>query len=675
MSRCAQLHPITTREDYCQRQYHKNTPTRKRESVQTKSIQDVFVQALVTAGSCSQHREQKRVLFCGARDTSSTRSYRRSRSKDIQSRSFSTQASPRRATLTSAEPERPRDNEEGEISKDEYKGLLDQYSDDEFKYRSIRSRDDAEATRLAERPAKSLKPAKKQHYSLAPRLFLTPEQEEGWAYKHRRVIPPPENEEHAKNLRALHKLLQGGLGTVPHKSLWQAWGRLLTPRAKYVPDSDMKKFFRHLSWVEFRSSREAMRRFFALIDECMDEGVRLNKGAWTSAMAYAGKWVRNVGSEEVKAAIETWMRMEQEGHRANHYTFHVLTDVAIRAGRFALVDTLFSEMKARKIPVNRHFRTTLIYYAGKRGDSNAVRQAFQELVDAGELVDTLVMNVVIQSLLRAGEPAAAESTFSRMKALHQEKFGALRPSDWRERRRLDQFLDKSGATLRQQKEQHQQSFFGAPFSIDDKREEIQRVTPIAPDADTYSIFIKYHARTTGDLHKIRKLLEESSGLGHHIYGGVYFNILRGFVHHGGYRHSAWNRTSLEELWREILAECIASPPRPPAMGSADDEHYAFDALGPIPVELTTQDPDTQTDENEAELMQETPEMMRSVYFTRTVAYDVLHAFYKCTGPRRVSQVWQEILARWTDASEDDKEQVQKLVDKMLVANGMYNVPR
>lgn len=624
----------------------------------------------MTAGSCSKHREQKRVPFCRIRDAYSLRTSRRT-----QCRSFSTQASPRRAASTPAEAERPKNFEEGDISKDEYKGLIDRYSDDEFKYRSNDSRDDADATRLAEDQAKSLKPAKKRHYTLAPRLFLTAEQEEGSAYKYRRFIPPPENEEHAENLRALHNLLQSRLGTVPHKALWQAWGKLLTPRAKYVPDSDMKKFFRHLSWVEFRSSREAMKRFFALIDECMDEGVRLNQGAWTSAMAYAGKWVRNVSSEEIKAAIETWMRMEQEGHRANHYTFHVLTDVAIRAGRFALVDTLFAEMKARKIPVNRHFRTTLIYYAGKRGDSNAVRQAFQELVDAGEIVDTLVMNVVIQSLLRAGEPAAAESTFLRMKALHQEKYGALRPSDWRERRLLDQFLDKSGAMLRKRKEQHQQSFFGAPFSVDDKREEIQGVTPIAPDADTYSILIKYHARTTGDLYKIRKLLEESRSLGHHIYGGVYFNILRGFVHHGGYRHSAWNRTSLEELWKEILAECTVSSLLPLATVPVDEEHYAFDALGPIPVEPTTQDSNTRFDENEAELMEETPEMMRSVYFTRTVAYDVLHAFYKCTGPRRVSQVWQEILARWTDASEDDKEQVQKLVDKMVVANGRYNIPR
>lgn len=604
------------------------------------SFEDLFIRSLVAAGSCRQHRREH--AWSGTtRWKAPTRS--------LQKRWLSSQPPNKsNAPISAYVPSLP------EISKEEYKGLVDTYHTD-------------------------VEPARKHQdfYRLAPRLVATPFEELSLAPGQRQALPP-EDDQHAAEIKRLTYLLRRPLGRVSHDHLWDVYQNLRSPRPRYLEDAAFARFFRQLSWIPFKDSETTMRRYFALLDECIGEGVYLSRQIWNDAINFAGRWLRRATSDEVKVAVETWMRMEKAGHEADHVTFNILFGVAVRAGRYALADTIYAELKARDLTINRYFRASLIHYAGVKRDGDGVRQAFRDLVNAGEVVDTTVMNCVILSLIRSGEAAAAENVFFRMKALHEDKFGVAALRDWRRKKELATVLNKTGHDLQQEKEKHESSFFGASFSADDRREEIQKVTPIAPDATTYGLLIKHHAYTSGNLENIRQLLEEMTENGHHIHGSVYVHILRGFWIHGGYAFSAWNRKRLEDFWVEIVnatmpsfaaSEVVASPEGP--QKSEDEVEHHSDMLGAMLFDQQQSQPQEEQPILQEHDTTEIPELDRPTYFAKGLAMAAVHAFYKCTGSKRMLEVWDEILARWEHPPVDERERVQDAVDRMLRQDSIY----
>ncbi|EME84315.1 uncharacterized protein MYCFIDRAFT_110055, partial [Pseudocercospora fijiensis CIRAD86] len=339
----------------------------------------------------------------------------------------------------------------------------------------------------------------------------------------------------------------------------------------------------------------AMQRYFQVLNDCLAENVRIEINQWSTAISFAGRCVRHLTNNEIRRAIETWMHMEQHGHAADHVTFNILFDVAIKAGRFALADTIFNEIKSRDMPLDRWARGSLIYYAGLRREGDSVRKAFKDFVESGEIVDTKIMNCVVVSLLRSGEPSAAEHVFERMKSLHHDKFGTRSLSDWRATKEMKILLNQTAKQLRKEKQKHETTFFGAPFASDQKRDEIQKAAPIAPDAETYMILINYHACRSGDIDKIWDLMEEMREHEFRPHGSTYLYLLRGFHAHGGYPFSAWNHRRLEETWQEAVRFCSPN---------------------------------------------------RTVYMTTSFGIAAIRAFYHCMGRKRMLAVWEELRTRW-----------------------------
>jgi hypothetical protein len=62
---------------------------------------------------------------------------------------------------------------------------------------------------------------------------------------------------------------------------------------------------------------------------------------------------------------------------------------------------------------------------------------------------------------------------------------------------------------------------------------------------------------------------------------------------------------------------------------------------------------------------------RPPYFTLNLARVVIHAFYKCAGRKRMLQVWAEIQERWTDMTADDKTDLQRHVNRLVVDDSRY----
>lgn len=490
------------------------------------------------------------------------------------------------------------------------------------------------------------------YFPLAPRLVLTPEQEARPDHAPRDILPPIDAQ-HAQQIEELWtKLRVAGRSYTDRRRCWILYQALPSPRPRYLEDKFLRKLLYILGLVEFKTLVN-YERYFSVVDEWLAEGVPLTVKEWNKAISFAGRWVRRSSNHELRTAVETWMRMEKQGAIPNKATFNILFDVAVRAGRFALADTIYKELAARGLREDRYLRTGLIFYAGIRGDGDAVRQAFRDLVNAGEIVDTAVMNCVMRSLILCGEMASAEDVFDKMKLLHHTKFGVEGPRNWRERRLLGKHLEKVAYELQMEREEHEASFFGSTFSTELKKEEAQRAAPIHPNDRSYQILIQHHAHRTGDWERVCQLMAEMREEGWHVHGKIYVAIWYGFWHHGGYVEATWSRKRLEALWEEFLG-IVQAPPNPKYSLHASD--LEADEGG--------------EEEWDAEAADVSNEHLPP-YFTPRMAIAILSAFYRCAGAKRMLQVWEQIQHRWPEMSAQDEARVQRVVRRFRAEDDMY----
>ena len=268
---------------------------------------------------------------------------------------------------------------------------------------------------------------------------------------------------------------------------------------------------------------------------------------WNSAIAFCGQCFSHVHSGEVEKALITWKEMENEANvESNVVTFNILFDMAAKAGKFVLADMILKEMDTRGLQYNRYFRVGNIYYNGLRGDGDGVRRAYRELVDAREIVDTVVMNCVIAALISAGELASAENVYDRMKHMLSSHTGTRLPArrTWQDTRNLGRIFDRFARNTRQN-----------DFSKKDQARLalLKEQISIVPNIHTYAIFIEHYAWHTGDLHRISALLNEMQILGVAIQGRIFLKLFKGFSKHGGNAFTAWTPQRLKSVWNSLLA--------------------------------------------------------------------------------------------------------------------------
>ena len=639
-----------------------------------RSFEDVFITSLVAAGTCEQHAPL-RMTRCKEQCGLASRAHGDGALGHHQRRDLFTTARSQQTLAVAVVPEQEAELEPEphfDISQEEYKGLVNTYGSPSEMW----ERPGYIRPRHYTAPKLSV-PA--THVPLAPRLVISPEKEDKPPYVPRQILQPEDSIQEGRILK-LENLLCQPPGSVSHKTLWNLYKKIQPPRPRYLSDETLRSLLRHLTWAEYKHAPSASERYFALMDECMEEGVPLSIAEWSSAISFAGRSIRRGTTEEVKRAIEMWMRMENTGLQATSVTFTILFDIAVKAGRFALADTIHNELKARDMELNRYFRASMIYYAGLVGDGEAVRRAFNQLVEAGEIVDTAVMNCVILSLIRAGEAPAAEHVFARMKLLHETKFGTKGSNDWREQKELSRLLDQTARRLREERKAHEATFFGGQHSADDRKEEVQKASPIAPNAKTYRTLLHYHIKASGDMERVQELLAEMKGAGFAVHGSVYANLFWGFEKHGGYAFTSWLPSMLEGYWRDFLQASEGCPAKNAGKRLLDDpagDNLTLEELEASMNEdvdegyyssVSSESSDSESeagDEDDERFLPDEAEQNRSPYFTSMLATGVVRAYYKCLGRNKMLEVWEEIKVRWKDMTKDEREGLQDVVDRRL----------
>ena len=375
---------------------------------------------------------------------------------------------------------------------------------------------------------------------------------------------------------------------LPPESIYGLYCRIPRPGVAYLSERVIRMLLHSLSVVE-EETEFAMLRYLAVLDDMKTANKPLLCREWTSAMVLTGRCVRKTSAAEIESLLHLWRKMEQEANiEPSSVTFNVLFDVAVKAGKYALAEVLFKEMKNRNLRLNREFRTGYILYQGLRGNGEGVKMAYRELVSAGEIVDTTVLNCVITSLIAVGEISGAELVFQRMKALYFSKLDArLFPKDWRNVKDLSFLLNVAAEKYREDAS---------------TRQKVQDSVPIAPNSDTYRILARYHAYHSGNLDRITELVGEMLEFRLSIDRPMYFLLFKGFQIHGGLRYSAWTKARLEGLWASYKETLMLDPEK----------------------------------------------LSMQTYF----AVAVLLAFQKSIGDYRAREVWEELTKLWKPVQND-----------------------
>ncbi|THC99848.1 hypothetical protein EYZ11_000660 [Aspergillus tanneri] len=298
------------------------------------------------------------------------------------------------------------------------------------------------------------------------------------------------------------------------------------------------------------------RRYLALVEDMIVAKLPMSRSLWSSAIHLAGRASGRVIKADLVRSIGIWQQMEHVGGiKADSVVFTILFDIAIKAGQFTVADRLLEEMAKRNISFGRSGKVSKMYYYGMLHDADGIHRMFDEFVSSGEIVDTVVLNCLLVSFLRAGEVKTAEELYRRM--IHGQKleepshsFGPSYASgliDYRAKsKQVNRVLQLSQALKDR---------------LPDHHRVLQEAFPMVPDTRTFHIFLSYHAYQTGSLESFMSILKDMET----IYtipprGMIYLLLFDGFAHHGR-KKKAWTAERLQETWRAYLAVLYESKAR------------------------------------------------------------------------------------------------------------------
>jgi pentatricopeptide repeat protein len=353
---------------------------------------------------------------------------------------------------------------------------------------------------------------------------------------------PPRHTDDITHIAALEKLLADEEAS--HDKVFEAYKRLQSPGVVYLRTITIRALLHHLAIVE-RPTPIASQRFLSILDDMKTAHIHIIRSEWNSAMHLAGRAMGKVSADDLQSSLHLWREMEtRAGIKGGYVTFNILFSVAVKAGKYSLAETFMKEMQARNLPMHRHYRVSLLYYYGVLQNGNAVRKTYQELVAAGDIVDTVVLNAVIAALLRAGEPAAAEHVFERMKRLHASRSTPAPGHQffnktWRDRRVLGLHFKHEAKRLRRENK-------------DEELKLLQDFAPVAPDARTYGILIRHHSGVVGNFDRVNELLAEMKMNSVLLDGTIFIVVFHGFNTFGGVRYTSWTASKLDKIWQRYL---------------------------------------------------------------------------------------------------------------------------
>jgi len=319
-------------------------------------------------------------------------------------------------------------------------------------------------------------------------------------------------------------------------ALWDLYQNIPEPRPTRIPHRIRHELLAALASVE-RKDHKSMLKYFAVVADIKNCGLALTQSEWNNAMSFAARYVHTTKESEVEAVLQLWRHMQKESNlKADQITFNILFNTAAKAGKFALAEMTFKEMTRRGIQYDRYDHTALIHFFGLQKDSAGVRVAYRAMVEAGEIIDTVVLNCVIAGFLRCGEEVSAEYVYEKMKASNKD----LSVIPHRDRTMAKAIT----AALKM--------FSNMAKKNPEMLPHFQRVALTVPDLNTFRILIHHYGEVLGDYSKVVQLLDEMKYFRVPLHTAIFQALFKSYARHG-HSTSDWNASSLENVWQAFLA--------------------------------------------------------------------------------------------------------------------------
>jgi pentatricopeptide repeat protein len=393
---------------------------------------------------------------------------------------------------------------------------------------------------------------------------------------------------------AVNTRLSGKRDTVDLDRIYEIYKRLPEPRIPYLLGRFRHRLLKALGQPAQKNSK-SMLRYFAVLADVKNCGIAVSKAEWNCAISFASRYVAVSTEAETESALKLWREMEVgAGIKATDVTFNILFDVASKAGNFTLAEMIYREMENRGHRPNRYHYVSLIHFFGLKMDSGGIRAAYAEMVNAGEMIDTVALNAVLSGLLRSGEEVTAENTYERMKSAALQKT-TLPARNYAS----DQAITKALMMFAK---------LGRKFKP--LQPNLQRITPIHPNLNTYFILVSHYGTKLGDLQRVAKFLDEMKLFQIPLHGSIFLCLFKSFTFHGGYPGSPWSLQRLDSIWQALL-------------DALDD--------GTPGIEINT-----------------------------FLGHWVLSAFNKCSDSEAVLNAYEQLKERWQLSHEDEQYMVNLL---------------
>ncbi|EFX06514.1 pentatricopeptide repeat protein [Grosmannia clavigera kw1407] len=335
-------------------------------------------------------------------------------------------------------------------------------------------------------------------------------------------------------------------------------------RMSCVPASLRHQLLKALGMVE-KKDAQSMLRYFAVVADVKDGGFALWKAEWNAAMSFASRYVGSSTATETEAAVRLWREMEQDAHiPGNEVTFNILFDVASKAGNFTLAEMVYQEMERRGLRFNRYHHVSLIHFFGLKMDADGVRTAYREMVEAGEMIDVVVLNCVVAGFLRCGEEDAAERVYQQMRQSYLKRLQPRKSAQTAEGETADDAVpnadsaaslpDVSGFASQKAMTHVLMMLARVSRGDTDLRDGYQHLVPTRPDLATFRILIHHYAVRLGDLAAVTRFLGDMKTLRIPLHGAIFLALFKGFALHGGRdgTGSDWSEQRLRSIWAALL---------------------------------------------------------------------------------------------------------------------------
>lgn len=294
------------------------------------------------------------------------------------------------------------------------------------------------------------------------------------------------------------------------------------------------------------------RRYIALVDDMIKADLPMSRAHWTSAIHLAS---RGGSRQDLVRAIGVWHQMEHQGGvESDGVVFTILFESAVKAGQFTVADRILNEMANRGISTTRGGYVTRMFYYGKMGDVDGIRQTYSDLVRAGHLVDTVILNCLIASFARANDNKTVTGLYDSMLEAHWA-LRKRRPCDNAQAARFLPPLSSEMSLYRRRNRElgrQLEAMISLKKDMPERHHAIQQSLPMSPDTRTFYILLNHHARRTGSLKQFMSTVRDMES----VYtvpprGMIYLLLFEGFASHGG-RRSHWTAEKLRYAWHTYL---------------------------------------------------------------------------------------------------------------------------